>query len=160
MDLRDEVMGTEGTVWVNNFLRTGFEMFTAGGKRGYVAEKAESEKGWLFPVGDEVAELGYNHMFADMFRSFEENKLPMENFYDGYIVNEIMDACYRSAKSKKWETVTLRVWRGAGKASPISGVREYDEDHYFVKEEILPDGTVKLILKEKKTGRIIQRSKT
>ena len=24
MDLRDEVMGTEGTIWINNFLRTGF----------------------------------------------------------------------------------------------------------------------------------------
>ena len=28
MDLRDEVMGTEGTIWINNFLRTGFEMYT------------------------------------------------------------------------------------------------------------------------------------
>jgi len=28
LDLRDEVMGTEGTIWVNNFLRTGLEMFT------------------------------------------------------------------------------------------------------------------------------------
>ena len=25
----------------------------------------------------------------------------MENFYDGYMVNEIMDACYRSASIKK-----------------------------------------------------------
>ncbi|MFN8210688.1 MAG: Gfo/Idh/MocA family oxidoreductase [Bacteroidales bacterium] len=157
MDLRDEVAGTDGTIWVNNFLRTGFEMFTAGGKKGYVAEKAESEKGWLFPVGDEVTELGYNHMFADMFRSFENKKLPVETFYDGYVVNEIMDACYRSAKSKKWETVNLKVWKGKEKATPISGVREFDKDHLFVKEEILPDGRKKLILKEKKTGRIIQK---
>ena len=27
MDLRDEVMGTEGSIWANNFLRTGFEMY-------------------------------------------------------------------------------------------------------------------------------------
>ncbi len=33
MDLRDEVAGTEGTIWLNHFLRTGFEMFTAGGER-------------------------------------------------------------------------------------------------------------------------------
>ena len=32
----------------------GFEMFTAGGGGGYVAEKAETSAGWLFPVGDEV----------------------------------------------------------------------------------------------------------
>ena len=28
MDLRDEVAGTEGTIWLDHFLRTGFEMFT------------------------------------------------------------------------------------------------------------------------------------
>ena len=31
MDLRDEVAGTEGTIWLNHFLRTGFEMFSTGG---------------------------------------------------------------------------------------------------------------------------------
>jgi hypothetical protein len=160
MDLRDEVMGTEGTIWINNFLRTGFEMFTAGGKKGYVAEKAETEKGWLFPVGDEVAELGYNHMFMDMFTSYEKKTVPQENFYDGYIVNEIMDACYRSAKSKKWESVNLKVWRGLEKSKPIAEIREYDQDHIFVKEETMPDGSVKIILKEKKSGKIIQKPKS
>jgi predicted dehydrogenase len=159
MDLRDEVMGTEGTIWVNNFLRTGFEIFTAGGKGGYVAEKAESEKGWIFPVGDEVAELGYTNMFTDMFNAYEEHRAPLETFYDGYVVNEIMDACYRSAKSKKWEPVSLKVWRGLENVKPIMEVREFDKDHIFVKEETMPDGTVKLILKEKTTGRIIQRIK-
>ena len=159
MDLRDEVMGTEGTIWVNNFLRTGFEMFTAGGKHGYVAEKAESEKGWIFPVGDEVAELGYTNMFTDMFGSFENKTIPMETFYDGYIVNEIMDACYRSAKSRKWEPVKLRVWRGKEKTGPISEIREYDKDHIFVKEERMPDGRIKIILKNKKTGKISQVEK-
>src|SRR3990170_1862242 len=67
MDLRDEVAGTHGTIWMDHFLRTGFEMFTAGGGGGYVAEKAETAAGWLFPVGDEVSELGYVDMFSDMF---------------------------------------------------------------------------------------------
>ena len=71
MDLRDEVAGTHGTIWLNHFLRTGFEMFTAGGSSGYVAEKAETAAGWLFPVGDEVSELGYVDMFSDMFRSID-----------------------------------------------------------------------------------------
>ena len=159
MDLRDEVMGTDGTIWVNNFLRTGFEMFTAGGKKGYVAEKAETESGWIFPVGDEIAELGYFNMFTDIFKAQEEKTSPMETFYDGYIVNEIMDACYRSARSKKWEPVELKVWRGRDGVSPIAGIREYDADHVFVKEERMPDGSVKIILKEKKSGNIIQRIK-
>src|SRR5690625_2876878 len=63
MDLRDEIMGTEGTIWINNFLRTGFEMFTTGKGGDYLAEKAESDSGWLFPMGDELNDLGYNHMF-------------------------------------------------------------------------------------------------
>ncbi len=42
LDLRDEVMGTEGTIWINSFLRTGFEMFTTGKAASYVSEKAES----------------------------------------------------------------------------------------------------------------------
>ena len=29
MDLRDEVAGTEGTIWLNHWLRTGMEMYTA-----------------------------------------------------------------------------------------------------------------------------------
>ena len=33
MDLRDEVAGTHGTIWMNHFLRTGFEMFTRRRRR-------------------------------------------------------------------------------------------------------------------------------
>ena len=100
LDLRDEVMGTEGTIWLNSFLRTGFEMFTTGKGGDYIAEKAESNTGWLFPVGDELNELGYNHMFMDMFNAMESGSAPKETFYDGYVVNSILDAAYRSAKSK------------------------------------------------------------
>lgn len=156
MDLRDEAMGTEGTIWVNNFLRTGFEIFTAASKGGYVAEKAETEKGWLFPVGDEVVELGYTDMFTDMFRAFENKTQPQETFYDGYVVNEIMDACYRSSKTKKWESVNLEIWRGKDKSEPIHAVGDYDAGHYLVKKETMPDGSVKVILKDKKTGVISQ----
>lgn len=150
MDLRDEVMGTDGTIWVNNFLRTGFEIFTATGKKGYVAEKAETEKGWIFPVGDEVVELGYTDMFNDMFTAWERNSSCRETFYDEYVVNEIMDACYRSAQSKKWEPVTLHSWRGKEKAEPILSLEEYDASHWLIKKETMPDGSNKLILKEKK----------
>jgi predicted dehydrogenase len=159
MDLRDEVSGVEGVIRMDHFLRTGFEMFTAIGEGGYVAEKAETEKGWLFPVGDEVGALGYDNMFYDMFSAMDEGRVPMEDFYDGYVVNTIIDACYASAQSKKWEPVKLDIWRGRDSVSKISGLVEYDEDHYLVKEERLPNGTVKLILKVKSTGQIVQRER-
>jgi predicted dehydrogenase len=157
MDLRDEVSGTEGTIWLNHFLRTGFEMFTANGIGGYVAEKSETERGWLFPVGDELTELGYVPMFTDMFDALDQGTPPIETFYDGYIVNAIMDAAYRSVASKRWEPVELEVWRGDAEAQQSQLQREYDDQHWLIKEETMPDGTVKLILKEKASGRIVQR---
>jgi predicted dehydrogenase len=157
LDLRDEVMGTEGTIWINSFLRTGFEMFTSGKGAEYVAEKAESNSGWLFPVGDEVNELGYNHMFSDMFNSIDAGKAPKETFYDGYIVNAVLDAAYRSAKTKLWEPVKLDIWRGRVGLTKESHLVEFDKDHYLVKEEMTHYGAKKLILKNKKDGKIIER---
>jgi predicted dehydrogenase len=157
MDLRDEVAGTEGTIWINHWLRTGFEMFTAVGQGGYVAEKAEGDKGWLFPVGDELSELGYMAMFADVLNAIDNGTKPMEDFYDGYVVNAIMDACYRSVQSKRWEPVDLAVWRGRDDADADSGFKEFDAAHWLIKEEVMPDGQRKLILKEKSSGKVIQR---
>jgi predicted dehydrogenase len=154
MDLRDEVMGTEGTIWINNFLRTGFEMFASGKTGSYVSEKSESASGWLFPVGDEVNELGYNHMFTDMFEAIENKRQPNEDFYDGYVVNAILDACYLSAKSKQWEPVKLEKWRGVAEKKTEKQYNSFDENFYLIKEEVLPSGEKKIILKNKKTGTI------
>lgn len=157
LDLRDEVMGTEGTIWINSFLRTGFEMFTTGKGADYVAEKAESNTGWLFPVGDELNELGYNHMFMDMFNALEKGTQPKETFYDGYVVNSVLDAAYKSAKTKLWEPVKLDIWRGKVGVSKDSHLQEYDADHYLVKEEVTHYGAKKVILKNKKTGKIFEK---
>ncbi|HLF62899.1 MAG TPA: Gfo/Idh/MocA family oxidoreductase [Saprospiraceae bacterium] len=158
LDLRDEVMGSEGTIWSNGFLRTGLEIFTTGAAgAGYVAEKAETDRGWLYPVGDELNELGYNHMFADMFDAIETQRSPRETFYDGYVVNAILDAAYKSARSKQWEPVQLAVWHGLNDVEKISAQPEYDADHWLVKEEVTHYGAKKVILKEKKTGKIIER---
>jgi predicted dehydrogenase len=152
MDLRDEVAGTEGTIWLNHFLRTGFEMYTSGGGGGYVAEKLESTEGWLFPVGDEISELGYTAMFADMFDSLDAGKSPRETIYDGYVVNAIMDAAYASAASRQWEPVDVE-WR-AGTTPKIERKAGTHDGHSIVKEEILPDGRRKLILSDEDTGSV------
>ena len=152
MDLRDEVAGTEGTIWTNNFLRTGFEMYSSGGGTGYIAEKLESAEGWLFPVGDEVTELGYVHMFTDMFESIDAGTAPRETFYDGYVVNAVMDAAYRSAESHQWEPVDVE-WRGEPTPRIGRTIRRHD-GHAIVKEELLPDGRTKLILSDKDTGSV------
>lgn len=158
MDLRDEISGTDGTIWLNHWMRTGFEMFTGIGQGGYVAEKAEGDTGWLFPVGDEVGSLGYVGMFMDMFNSMDKGKPPMETFYDGYIVNSIIDASYKAAASKKWETVHIADWRGGEVHVEAGGLKDYDDEHFLIKEEKMPDGKLKVILKDKKTGTISQRN--
>jgi len=156
MDLRDEISGTEGTIWLNHWLRTGFEMFTSGSKGGYVAEKAEGDTGWLFPVGDEAAELGYTDMFNNMFNSMDNNEEPMETFYDGYIVNTIIDACYKSAKTKQWEPVDISIWRGDKNVPHIRNVKEVD-GQILIKSEVMPDGTTKQILKDPNTGKVSEK---
>jgi hypothetical protein len=130
-------------------------MFSAGGGGGYVAEKAESSAGWLFPVGDEVSELGYADMFNDMFASIDGGSEPRETFYDGYVVNAIMDACYASAKAGAWAPVELD-WRG-GRTPRISSTPERFEGQVVIKREILPDGRHKLILKDEATGDFTDR---
>jgi predicted dehydrogenase len=154
MDLRDEVMGTEGTIWINSFLRTGFDLFTTGKGAAYVAEKAESNTGWQFPVGDELNDLGYNHMFTDMFQALEEGRTISESFYDGYVVNAILDAAYRSARTKLWEPVQLPLWRGSEAVSNGPVLADYDNEHYLIKEEMTHYGVRKWIVKHKATGKI------
>jgi predicted dehydrogenase len=153
MDLRDEVAGTEGTIWTNHSLRTGFEMFSTGETGGYVAEKAESDSGWLFPIGDEVAEFGYVDMFTEMFDAMDAGRQPTETFYDGYIVNAIMDACYASSESGKWEPIQIDDWRGASVPRIGGRARTYD-GKTVIKEEKMPDGRVKMMLKDPSNGEI------
>ena len=158
MDLRDEVAGAEGTIWLDHFMNTGFQMFTNVGQGGYVAEKAEGDTGWLFPVGDEVNELGYTHMFIDAFEAMDAGREPMETLYDGYVVNAIIDACYKSAKSKQWEPVRLDDWRGKEIEEPaVGGDKTVDERYDLLKEEKMPDGRHKLIFKDKQSGQIIEK---
>lgn len=157
MDLRDEVAGTEGTIWLNHWLKTGMEMFSAVPQSDYVAEKSESSSGWMFPVGDEPAALGYVDMFADVLGALEAGTEPRETFYDGYVVNAIVDAAYRSIEKRRWEPVELDIWRGDEETPPIQVHREFDAEHDLIKREQMPDGQIKWILRHRESGEIHQR---
>jgi hypothetical protein len=94
-------------------------------------------------------------MFSDMFDSLEAGRPPRETLYDGYVVNAIMDACYRSASSHAWAPVELE-WRG-GSTPRIASTPETFEGQVVIKREILPDGRHKLILKDPASGDFTDR---
>lgn len=93
-----------------------------------------------------------------MFDAIENKRAPLESFYDGYIVNAILDAAYSSAKTKQWEPVIIHDWRGKKGLTKPSQYQEYDEDNYLIKREILPDGSEKVILKNKSSGQVTQKN--
>jgi hypothetical protein len=116
-------------------------------------------------------------MFQDMLDAREAGRAPVETFYDGYVVNAVIDSCYKSMKSGRWEPVEIQGWRGnavppmkgPGKASgrlqeAKSGANKgqgtggaKNRGLAVIKTERLPDGRTKRILKDKATGRIVER---
>ena len=73
------------------------------------------------------------------------------------VVNAIVDACYRSASSRQWEPVLLDEWRGKAEVSEVEALPDYDAEHIILKEETLPDGRRKLILRHKTTGEVTEQ---
>jgi len=76
---------------------------------GYIGEKADADTGWIYPVPDEVRVHGHDLMMADVVNAFRDGREPVETFVDGYIVNAILDAGYRSMRSGRWEAVETAV---------------------------------------------------
>jgi hypothetical protein len=86
-----------------------------------------------------------------MFDSIDEGRDPRESFYDGYVVNVVMDAVYASARSGRWEPVQIDGWRG-GTIDRLARKRREHDGQTVIKEEQMPDGRRKLILKDESTG--------
>jgi predicted dehydrogenase len=74
---------------------------------GYLGEKTDADTGWVFPVPDETHVHGHDAMMQDVIEAFRLGIAPRETFRDGYVVNMILDAAYRSMKSGQWESVEL-----------------------------------------------------
>jgi hypothetical protein len=53
--------------------------------------------------------------------------------------------------------VILEDWRGSDEMDAGVQLAEYDADHFLIKQEKMPDGKTKLILKQKKSGNIVQK---
>ncbi len=98
---RFELTGTGGRV-VYDMASTPLRAFIEQ-PAGYLAEKADADTGWVFPVPDETYVHGHDAMMSHMIESFRAGVLPRESFADGLVVNQVLDAAYRSMTSGHWE---------------------------------------------------------
>ncbi|GBC71386.1 scyllo-inositol 2-dehydrogenase (NAD(+)) [Candidatus Calditenuaceae archaeon HR02] len=107
LDLRYEVYGSEGAAFIDVTRETGVRVFTVAPEErvGYVVEKAEVARGWMYPIWREHELYGYLHELQHFIQAFSEGRMPRETYRDGYIVNKILDAAYRSMKSGRWEGI-------------------------------------------------------
>ena len=100
---RFEVYGEAGRI-IQDITSTPLRAFIER-PAGYIGEKADAETGWVFPVPDETHVHGHDAMMQHVIEAFRSRTEPRETFRDGYIVNAILDAAYRSMKSGCWEPV-------------------------------------------------------
>lgn len=106
MQLRHEVVATEGR-FVTDTMSTSVWGFVEN-PGGYLVEKADSDTGWVFPVPEEARSYGFSQEMRHFVDTFAVGKPPRETFYDGFIVNTVIDACYKSIASGQWERVAER----------------------------------------------------
>jgi predicted dehydrogenase len=104
LDLRNEIHGTAGSLFTDVTRQTPLSSFTTK-PAGYVVEKADFDKGWIKPLPEEAFTYGYQAEMKHFVECVRDGKTPRETYADGYVVNSILDAGYRSMRSRKWVRV-------------------------------------------------------
>lgn len=104
---RFELSGTGGRI-ISDMASTVMRAFIEQ-PAGYLAEKADADTGWVFPVPDETYAHGHDAMMADTVTAFQAGRQPRETFHDGLAVNQVLDAGYASMRSGHWESVVPSV---------------------------------------------------
>jgi predicted dehydrogenase len=104
LDLRNEIHGSEGSIFTDVTRGTGITSFTPK-PAGYVVEKADISFGWTRPLPEEAFAYGYQAEMRHFVECVRDGREPRETYEDGYIVNCILDAGYESMKKNKWVKV-------------------------------------------------------
>lgn len=103
LENRFEVYGDAGRI-IQDITSTVLRAFIER-PAGYIGEKADADTGWVYPVPDEVHAHGHDAMMEHVVEAFRAGMIPRETFRDGFVVNTIIDAAYRSMRSGRWEPV-------------------------------------------------------
>ena len=104
LDLRNEVHGSEGSIFTDVTRATPIASFTSQ-PAGYVIEKADIDFGWTRPLPEEAFAYGYQGEMRHFVECAREGATPRETYEDGYMVNCILDAGYQSMRSRRWVRV-------------------------------------------------------
>lgn len=116
LDVRNEIHGSHGWIGTDETGSTGVHAFAAR-DAGYVLEKAGASTGWMTPVAQEPWVYGYHGELAHFVDCFARGVVPRQTLEDGVIDNAVVDAAYRSMKSRAWERVDLSGLDAAPSAS-------------------------------------------
>ncbi len=104
LDLRNEVHGSEGSIFTDVTRGTPIQSFTTRGA-GYVVEKADIDFGWTRPLPEEAFTYGYQAEMRHFVECARDGATPRETYKDGYAVSCILEAGYASAKTGRWVRV-------------------------------------------------------
>ena len=101
-----EACGDEGTiVYDRSGLSQPIKVFARNATTRYFSEKAEHDRGWLFPTVEEYRRYGYYDQIEHFLDCIRTGAPPLLTFREGVAVNQVMDACYASARTRTWEPV-------------------------------------------------------
>ncbi|NVM45094.1 MAG: Gfo/Idh/MocA family oxidoreductase [Candidatus Lokiarchaeota archaeon] len=103
-DMRFELFGTEGQIKVAPTFSNLVSVYSKNGY-GYAIEKAETTKGWTFPVPNEAWSFGYPQEISHFIDCMANKRKPLTDGKYGYKILNIVETMYKSAKSKKLEEV-------------------------------------------------------
>lgn len=104
LDLRNEVHGSEGSIFTDVTRHTPITTFTTK-SAGYVVEKADIDFGWTRPLPEEAFTYGYQAEMRHFVECVRDGRVPRETYEDGYIVNCVLDAGYESMRTGRWVAV-------------------------------------------------------
>jgi predicted dehydrogenase len=107
LDLRNEIHGSEGSLFTDVTRGTPISAFTTR-SAGYVVEKAEIDFGWTRPLPEEAFAYGYQAEMRHFVECVRDGTTPRETYEDGYIVNCVLAAGYRSMQHGRWVQVSYR----------------------------------------------------
>ncbi len=104
LDLRNEVHGSEGSIFTDVTRGTPISAFTTSGA-GYIVEKADLDFGWTRPLPEEAFAYGYQAEMRHFVECVRDGTTPRESYEDGYVVNCVLDSGYQSMRAGKWTRV-------------------------------------------------------